>query len=198
MADYLRGSVRELIDIRKRGCTGGGDWQEERAREGYEKVKTAYGQQKYRRTAKGEIQMSEKDCTVEQLLQGYLERAAQGDPDGWFQCGVLYDCMEDIAEDAEKALYYYRKAAEQGHVTAQFSCGSMYYEGEGTAADYKEALYWYQKASDQGDAESQFKCGMMYEHGEGTAPDKEKALYWYEKAAAQGHREAIAVLESFK
>jgi TPR repeat protein len=113
--------------------------------------------------------------------------AEQGNIDGQFNLGRMYEKGLGVKQDYTEAVNWYRKAADQGDVDGQFILGALYEQGLGVKQDYTEAVNWYRKAADQGDVYGQVMLGGIYDHGLGVKQDYTEAVNWYRKAADQGN-----------
>ena len=66
----------------------------------------------------------------------FFQKAAQnGDTEGKFMLGLLYDNGEGLKQNKKRAIELYREAAMSGYMRAQANLASMYYAGEGIKAD---------------------------------------------------------------
>ena len=131
-------------------------------------------------------------------LKEFRPLAEQGNADGQFNLGLMYDLGRGVTQSYAEAWKWYRLAAEQGNAEAQNNLGYMFDNGEGVPQDYAEALKWYRKAAEQGDAVGQYNLGLMYGKGKGVPQDYVQAHMWFNLAAKQGDetgredRDAIA------
>ena len=76
--------------------------------------------------------------------------AEQGNPNGQFVLGLMYDNGEGVPENDAEAVRWYRLAAEQGYARAQSDLGFMYSNGEGVPQNNVRAYIWYSVAAAQG------------------------------------------------
>ncbi len=119
-------------------------------------------------------------------LKEFRPLAEQGNADGQFNLGLMYDLGRGVTQSYAEAWKWYRLAAEQGNAEAQNNLGYMFDKGEGVPQDYAEALRWYRKAAEQGDAVGQYNLGLMYGKGNGVPQDYVQAHMWFNLAAKQG------------
>lgn len=119
-------------------------------------------------------------------LREWQPIAAQGDPHGQYNLGLLYARGQGVSQDYAQAAEWYRKAAEQGVPAAQYNLGVMYANGQGVKADPQEASKWFLKAAEQGVGDAANGLGRMYYEGEGAFKNYAEAEKWYRKAAEQG------------
>src|SRR5579864_924144 len=61
----------------------------------------------------------------------FRKAAEQGNVDGQFKLGAMYEHGRGVDADATEAANWYRKAAQQGHTGAQLKLGDFYYDGKG-------------------------------------------------------------------
>lgn len=151
--------------------------------------------------AKGNKYLDDKNYT--EAARCYHQAADQGDAEGQYNLGLLYEIGNGVVRNFEEAMKWFRKAAEKNYAKAQIRLGLMYYYGEVPGAeewwsedidffgpeteDAKEAIKWFRKAAQQGDADGQCYLGNMYEEGDGVPRDYAEAVKWYRKAADQGN-----------
>ena len=72
--------------------------------------------------------------------------AEQGNPNGQFVLGLMYDNGEGVPENDAEAVRWFRLAAEQGNALAQSNLGVMYANGEGVLGAQLECIrimLWY-------------------------------------------------------
>ena len=116
--------------------------------------------------------------------------AYQGNPNGEFLLGMLYQTGQGVPKSAVDAVKWYRLAAIQGFTPAQSSLGDMYDHGLGIPKDYPEAAKWRRMAADAGDRGDETKLALMYYDGHGVPKDYVRAHMWFSLAAAQGYQAA--------
>lgn len=125
-------------------------------------------------------------------LYQYLPWAEQGDPDGQYEIGWLYEYGKDgVEEDLKEAVKWYTLAAAQRHIESQKKLGFLYYFKYGELAEKRDeakekAFKWYKMAAEQGDEEAIAKIANMYYEGDGTARNLEEALKWIRPLAVEG------------
>ena len=124
----------------------------------------------------------------EEAFRWYRLAADQGDADGAFYLGRMYEEGRGVDEDANLGYLWYRRAADQGHAGGQFYLGQMYEHGLGVGVDIDngQAVRWYRVSAEQGHAQAQSVLGAMYEDGKGLDRNLEEAFGWYRRAADQG------------
>lgn len=81
--------------------------------------------------------------------------AKNGDAEGQYYLGVLYNRGEGVKKNDAKAVQWHREAAEQGNVNAQSSLGDSYAFGVGVEKNDQTAAEWYRLATAQGDLVAQ-------------------------------------------
>ena len=99
------------------------------------------------------LTVAQTDALVENCKQGdqlsvqtLISEAKQGDVNGQFALGFIYDVGFGVPQDFKKSVNWYLKAAEQGHSGAQLNLGGKEY----TKRDFVKAIDWYLKAAEQG------------------------------------------------
>lgn len=116
--------------------------------------------------------------------------ANQGHIPAQILLGQLYQCGEEVEENAELSIFWYRKAAEQGDAFGQYKLAYTLHD-----ENIKQAVFWYRKAAEQGNCSAHCALGEMYNHNDdiwlytedrGTEHDCKQAIFWYERAAEQG------------
>ena len=126
-----------------------------------------------------------KSGDYETALCVFRLAAEQGDAEGQYILGGLYEMGRGVPQDYAESVKWFRKAAEQGYLKAQINLGSMYYHGLGGPQDYTEAAKWFRKAAEQGDVAGLGILGIMYALGHGVPQDLVKAHMWLNLAGAQ-------------
>ena len=91
------------------------------------------------------------DDPVAEGVKYYRMAAEQGDAEGQWLMGRVYEGLYNVPCDYAEAVKWYRMAAEQGFVKAQCSLGRMYVNGWGVTLDYEEGLRRLDLAAAQGD-----------------------------------------------
>lgn len=124
----------------------------------------------------------------------YSVAAAQHDPIGQYNLGLIYEEGKGRAVDAAKASAYYLKAAEVGHAQAMRQLAGLHLSGALGQVDKGAALDWYQKAATLGDADAQYQLGLLAETGAIIRLNPQQALTSYQQAAKQGHAKAMLAL----
>lgn len=76
--------------------------------------------------------------------------AAEGDPQGQYNLGVMYSNGSGVPLDYSEAFKWYQRSAKQWHPEAQYAIGSVYYLGQGAAKNKIEAYAWWNLAASQG------------------------------------------------
>lgn len=83
--------------------------------------------------------------------------AAQGDKEGEYHLGLLFEEGQGVPKSYADAVSYYTKAANQGYVDAYFALGEIYLRQPGGKRDRVSAHYW---------------LGMAARHGHPRGPDE--------------------------
>ncbi len=102
--------------------------------------------------AKGAEAYNRKDYAA--AFSAYSEAARQGDPNGEYWIGLLYDYGLGVTLDYHEAMRWYRKAADHGNVDALWSVGLLYIMGDGVVKDPAQARIWIKKAADAGNPDA--------------------------------------------
>ncbi len=121
-------------------------------------------------------------ATVLRELRPFAE---QGNANGQYILGVMYEKGQGVPRDSTEAVKWFRKVAEQGHAKAQNNFGFMYQNGQGVPRDSAEAVKWYRKAAEQRHADAQVNLGVAYEKGRGVPQDYVQAHMWFNLAASR-------------
>jgi TPR repeat protein len=122
-----------------------------------------------------------------EAVKWFRKAAEQGNSDGQYNLGVMYQNGWGVEKDYVQAVNWFRKAAEQGNSFGQNNLGVMYQYGWGVEKDYVQAVSWYRKVAEQGNSVGQDNLGWMYENGWGVEKDYVQAVSWFRKAAEQGN-----------
>lgn len=77
----------------------------------------------------------------------FAASAAQGEAQGQYYLGLLYEEGQGVPLDYQQAWQWYTKAAAQGDVDAAFALGRMYSQGVGVPRDLVAAYGWYSRAA---------------------------------------------------
>lgn len=143
---------------------------------------------------------TEIDVAMAQRIQ---ESAKQGEADGQYALGWMYEQGQGVSQDDKQAVKWYRNAADQGYALAQYELARMYDSGKGIPQDKKKSIELIIKAADRGYAQAQYHMGRLYQaplvdlgpltRKDPSAPmpdDDKQAVLWFRKAAEQGHSDA--------
>jgi len=104
----------------------------------------------------------EKDYT--EAVKWLRKSAEQGDAEGQFALGYMYDFGYGVEKDTTEAVKWYRNSAEQGDARGQYKLGIMYENGNGVTQDYAEAGKWYRKAAEQGNEDAKARLKESVDH----------------------------------
>ena len=121
--------------------------------------------------------------------------ADQGNAEGQFGLGLLYEKGKGVNQDYRKAIHWWLLAAEQGYAKAQYNLGLLYKKGKGVNQDYKKAIHWWLLAAEQGYTKAQYNLGLMYALGRGVIKDYIEADKWASIAIAYGNVKGEKVKE---
>jgi eukaryotic-like serine/threonine-protein kinase len=117
--------------------------------------------------------------------------AQNGDREGQFILGLLFEKGWGVSPDDKQAVLSYQQAAQQGHAGAQVHLAALYEAGRGVDRSDEQAFYWYRKAGEQGDPEAQNEVGLRYLTGKGTKQSDVDAAVWFSKAADKNNAKAL-------
>ena len=134
------------------------------------------------------------DDDYKRATEAYQLAAEQGDANGQYNLGLIYEKGKGVPMDFDKAQALYFKAADQGHAQAMVQLAGLYFNGQDGPRNEQQALYWYKKAADLGDREALYQLGLMSETGVGTKLNFPYARNYYQKAAAKGNAKAMLAL----
>ncbi len=68
----------------------------------------------------------EMNARDDDAVYWYRQSATQGNEEGQYKLGVMYEEGRGVPQDLQQAVFLYRKAAEQGHAEAQWQLGRMF------------------------------------------------------------------------
>ncbi len=123
-----------------------------------------------------------------------LEKAAEGgDPQAYFNLGVLYADGRAVPKDQAKAVSFYKQGAERGSVLAAFNLAQAYRKGEGVPANHAEAARWYRFAAERGDFRACNELGLLYVEGKGVTRDLVEGFAWIYPATHASIRDEQAL-----
>jgi CHAT domain-containing protein len=116
--------------------------------------------------------------------------AAQSDPLGQYQLGVLTSSGDGVPKDPEKGKRLKVQSIEGLNTMADdpyalAALGAMALRGEGVAKDMKKAAKLYQKSADLGYAPAQILYATMLSKGVGVQKDDDEAMRYMGKASEQ-------------
>lgn len=122
-----------------------------------------------------------KELTFRLALAG----ADEGDAEGQYLVGHLYNMGVGTQEDLDKAIQYYKMAAEQGLAKAFDALGFVYINemDDGHSENTFIGVSYYMRAVEMGYADSMWHLGDFYAK---KMNDYETALSWYDKAFENG------------
>jgi TPR repeat protein len=121
-----------------------------------------------------------KDHDYAAALEEFQPLAQQGDVQGEFYLGLMYDRGYGVTRDDDQAIFWYRRASEQGSLIAQYNLGTKYASGNGVSQDYAEAAKWFGMCAERGLAYGQFSLGELYMKGSGVKQDVVAAYALFE------------------
>lgn len=122
----------------------------------------------------------------------------QGDAEGRYLMGELYEEGEVVERDMDEAMHLYRLAAEQGFAKAQHRLGYKYFMGTDCELNLSEGVHFMCLAAEQGNVMSLFGLGMAYLAGRGVERNVELALEYFRRSAAGGYEPAVKMLTSIE
>lgn len=112
--------------------------------------------------------------------------AAQGNADGEFLLGYLYEHGQGVPKDYAKAAENYHAAALKGHSNAANNLASLYQQGRGVPKNFGLAFDWYLASARHGNPVGQANLASLYFTGIGTPRDYVLAATWFRNAADLG------------
>lgn len=78
-----------------------------------------------------------------QAFTWYMKSGADGDGDGYFRLGMIYDDGIGVTQDSPRALGYFKAAAGMGVAEAQYNVGTLLVSAHGgVKRDWTEGLAW--------------------------------------------------------
>lgn len=121
----------------------------------------------------------------------YLELIAEGNPDGYFGMGQLYEFKYKGKWSKLKEIEeFYKKGAEMGEAKSAFTLGEKYYDLE----YWDTSIKYYRIAAEKGDEKAMFNIGLVYY----IKYEYKPAIEWFEKAAANGSESAKKKLKEIE
>ncbi|GBG62704.1 hypothetical protein CBR_g31721 [Chara braunii] len=148
---------------------------------------------------------------VKHAIWWFTAAAKEGDADGQFQLGLLYEQGgRSELDDDDLAFDWFMKAAQLGHAKAALVIGRWFQQGRGPTPVAKverlgraaprtpiarrgerelleEGLRWFMLAAQRQLPEGQYEVGRCYESGQGCAKKTlEEAVVYYRMASSQG------------
>ena len=99
------------------------------------------------------------DCS--QALHWFDLSAQQGDPQSFYNLGVLNEHGICMPRNFTAALALYKAVAQHGWIEAQINLGNMYGHGEGVKRDDAEATKWFTLAADQNEPTAQLDLALL-------------------------------------
>ena len=115
----------------------------------------------------------------DRALRLYAQAGANGDTDGYFRLGMIYDDGLGVDKDSPKALEYFKAAGSAGDKEAQYNVGTILVGAHGgVKRDWVEGLAWLilaHKNGASGDGEAQVRKHLA-SHPELIASAEQRAL----------------------
>jgi TPR repeat protein len=136
----------------------------------------------------------------------YASAASQGNAEGMYNLGMMYDRGQGVKKDHSLATQFYQNAASQlphlpksnvpniGVAEAEHALGLRYYNGIDVNKNLAMAAHWYERSAEHGCAHAANNLGIMYLEGTGVTQDKQKAEQWFQFAARKGDINAMSAL----
>ena len=122
-------------------------------------------------------------------LTYYAKAAYQGDPQGAYNAGHVYEGGEVVEENIEVAYQFYKIAATGGHPGGQFEMGYYHFEGCGGAEqDYAKAVQWFEQAYENPKCRNVTRTqaaaylGICCQDGLGVVQDDDAAIEYLREA----------------
>lgn len=132
---------------------------------------------------------------VETAASEFQASYQEGDGDGAFYLGRLFEFGLGADADMTRAANLYAAGAEAGSILSMNRLGLMYLEGTTLLRDYSEAARLFCQAADEGgDANGQLNCALMLKDGKGVVADPARAVSYLQAAADQDNVAAMNIL----
>jgi TPR repeat protein len=116
------------------------------------------------------------------VMRFFRAAADQGNAEGKYQVGYLYQLGEGVAKNQAEALRWFQEAAHQGNPKAEFEIGVFLAKGWNVKQDRSEALQMFREAAEQGHPEAMNWIGSIYRDGGGAGKDLGEAYFWFRLA----------------
>jgi uncharacterized protein len=81
-------------------------------------------------------------------VKWYRKAAEQGETNGQYSLGVMYDNGNGVAQDYAEAAKVVQQGRRAGNANGQYSLGAMYLSGQVVPQDYVQAHMWLNLAAD--------------------------------------------------
>ena len=121
----------------------------------------------------------------------YRELIAEGNPDGYFGMGQLYEFKYKGKWSKLKEIEeFYKKGAKMGEAKSAFTLGDKYFD----FGYYHDSIKYFKIAAEKGDIDAMFNVGLAYYIEREYKP----AIEWFEKAAANGSESAKKKLKEIE
>ncbi|MDA0241518.1 MAG: tetratricopeptide repeat protein [Proteobacteria bacterium] len=111
-------------------------------------------------------------------LNGFEEKANQGDAKAAFSLGHAYFWGQGVAKDHAKAAKWWQVAAQRDDAQAMANLGDMYANGLGVTKNIQRSAEWYKRGANGGNSIAQFRLGSGYAKGIGVPRDDVSAYMW--------------------
>src|SRR5260370_153551 len=105
--------------------------------------------------------------------------AAQGNADGEFLLGYLFEHGQGVSKDYAKAAENYRGAALKGHSNAANNLASLYQQDHAVPKNFGLAFDWYLASAQHGNPVGQANLASLYFTGVGTPRDYVLPATWF-------------------
>lgn len=113
---------------------------------------------------------------------------AQKNLASWYHFGY-----EEIAANADKAIFWYEKLAQNNDSDEQLSLAKIYFQQQ----QYIEAFPWFMELAKKGNADAQYHLSFLYVHGQSVEQSQSEAIFWLVKSAKQDNAQAQFTLYGF-
>lgn len=131
---------------------------------------------------------------VAEAASEFQQSFQDGDGDGAFYLGRLFEFGLGAEKDMNRAANLYAAAAQAGSVSAMNRLGLLYLEGTTLLKDYNLARVNFCNAADTGDQNGLLNCALMLRDGRGGEVDAAGAATRLQGAADQGNIAAKNIL----
>lgn len=161
-------------------------WYEKASENGHTKAMLALGRL-YRSGKEGQG----VPRSINRALSWFHAAAKAGDPNGWYELGLVYEAGDGVFQNDKKAFAAYQVAAEGGVLNAHVKLGIFYQYGRGVEKDIRSAIKHYKELGEKTTNPNVKKrvsilLGGVYAEVASAQSELTESMKWYRVAAEHG------------